>query len=148
MKLFNNVLSFNNSSENDVLSVEPRAGHEGDEELRSVGVLSGVGHGKEVRDGVFFLEVLVLELVAIDGLSSSAVVSGEISTLGHEVSDDTMESTSLVSESLFSSAESSEVFSSLGDDVVVEFKSNSAWGAVSDDNVKPNSCSSHSLKLI
>lgn len=38
----------------------------GDEELRSVGVLAGVGHGEETLLGVLELEVLVGELFAVD----------------------------------------------------------------------------------
>jgi hypothetical protein len=38
----------------------------GDEELRAVGVLSGVGHGEETLLGVLELEVLVGELLAVD----------------------------------------------------------------------------------
>lgn len=41
---------------------------------------------------VLKLEVLVLKLVAIDGLSTSAIVVGEISALAHELGDDAMES--------------------------------------------------------
>ena len=37
-----------------------------DEELRAVGVLSGVGHGQQTRLGVLELEVLIRELVAVD----------------------------------------------------------------------------------
>ena len=38
------------------------------------------------------LKVLILKLVAIDGLSTSAVVVGEIATLAHELGDDSVES--------------------------------------------------------
>lgn len=46
-------------TEDDVLSVEPRGDNGGDEELRAVGVGSGVGHGEEVRLVVLELEVLI-----------------------------------------------------------------------------------------
>ena len=36
-------------------------------------------------------EVFVFKLVSVDGLSSSAVMVGEVTSLGHEVIDDTME---------------------------------------------------------
>ena len=38
----------------------------GDEELGTVGVLTGVGHGEETLLGVAELEVLIGELVAVD----------------------------------------------------------------------------------
>lgn len=40
-------------------AIEPRGDDGGDEELRAVGVLSSVGHGKETGLGVLQLEVLV-----------------------------------------------------------------------------------------
>ena len=47
-------------------TIEPRGNDRGDEELRAVGVLSGVGHGEHAGLGVLQLEVLVLEAVAVD----------------------------------------------------------------------------------
>ena len=37
-------------------------------------VWSGVGHGQETRLGVLELEVLIRELLAVDGLAASALV--------------------------------------------------------------------------
>lgn len=58
-------------------------------------------------------EVFIFEFVAIDGFAASAVMVGEITGLTHEVWNDTMESGSLVAESLFASAQSAEVFAGL-----------------------------------
>lgn len=55
-------------------------------------------------------EVFIFEFVAIDGFATSAVVVGEITGLAHEVWNDTMENGSFVTESLFASAQSAEVF--------------------------------------
>jgi hypothetical protein len=57
-----------------VLAVEPRGDDGGDEELGAVGVGSGVGHREEVGAVVAELEVLVGELVAVDGLATGTVV--------------------------------------------------------------------------
>ena len=57
------------------------------------------------------------------------VASTHVSTLEHEVGDDSVETGSGVSEALLTSAESSEVGGSLGDNVVVELEGDSAsWG--------------------
>ena len=56
-----------------------------DEELRAVGVLSGVGHGQDTLLGVLQLEVLVLELLAVNRLATSAVMPSEVTTLEHEL---------------------------------------------------------------
>lgn len=52
-----------------------------DEELGPVGVGAGVGHGQDAGAGVCQAEVLICELVAIDGLSSGSVVVCEIAAL-------------------------------------------------------------------
>lgn len=45
----------------------------GNEELGAVGVLSGVGHGKQTRLVVLVDEVLILELGTIDGLATGSL---------------------------------------------------------------------------
>lgn len=79
------------------------------------------------------LEVLIFELGAVDALASSAVASGKVTALDHELFDDTMEGAALVvqrlaslSETLLASAEGTEVVGCLGDHIVVELKSNAA----------------------
>ena len=54
-----------------MLPIQPRGLDSGDEELRSVGVLAGVGHGQPASSDVLQSEVLVRKLVAVDGLSAS-----------------------------------------------------------------------------
>ena len=76
------------------------------------------------RAGVLQCEVLILELVAIDGFASSAIVVCEVSSLAHEVGDDTVESAALVAKSLLSSAKGSEVLSCLGHYVGAQLKPN------------------------
>lgn len=59
------------------------------------------------------LEVLVGELVAVDGLAASAVALGEVTALDHEVLDDTVEGGTLVTKALLAGSKSSEVLGSL-----------------------------------
>ena len=67
-------------------------------------------------------KVLILELVSINRLSTGSIVVGEISTLAHEVGDDPVEGGSLVSKSLLSSAQSTEVLGSLRDNISTELQ--------------------------
>lgn len=122
LKSLDNVhgLLVSDLAENDVAAVEPRGDNSGDEELRAVGVGSGVGHGQQTGAVVGELEVLVGELLTIDGFSTSAITTGEVTTLEHEVGDDSVERRALVAEALLTSAESTEVLSGLGDLLVVE----------------------------
>ena len=49
---------------------------------------------------VLQLEIFILKLVTIDRFSSGAVVIGEISSLAHEVGNDTMERAALIAKAL------------------------------------------------
>ena len=120
----------NSKSSNDnrwciVLTIEPRSGDGGDEELRALGVRAGVGHAQVPRLGVLDLEVLVcnenrevkytiankpplhkavhtmssfltVELAAIDGFSAGAGAVNEITALDHEVRDHSVELGALI----------------------------------------------------
>lgn len=59
----------------------------------------------------------------------SYVATGEVTTLEHELGDDAVEDGVLVAKALLAGAEGTEVLSGLGDDVVEEFKLNSAGGS-------------------
>jgi hypothetical protein len=90
-------------------------------------------------------EVLVGELLAVDGLATSAlgrlasapravfgssgdayVVAGEVTALEHEVGDNAVEAGSLVAESVLASAELPEVAGGLGDNIVEEVEGDAA----------------------
>ena len=75
---------------------------------------------KLTRSSVLQSEILVLKLVAVDGLSPGSISSGEVTSLTHEVGDDTVETGALVAEALLSSAQGTEILRSLGDHVISE----------------------------
>ncbi len=79
---------------------------------------------------------LTLELLAIDGLSTGAVAAGEVSTLKHEVGDDTVEGGALVTETVLAGGELAEVTCRLGDDVVVEPEDDATGGLVVNRDVE------------
>ena len=120
--LLDDVHALDDLSEDDVLAVEPGGLDSADKELAAVGVGAGVGHGEDSGSGVLQLEVLVLKLVAVDGLASGSVVVGEVAALAHEVGDDAVEGGALVAEALLSGAEGAEVLSGARNDVGAELK--------------------------
>ena len=83
-------------------------------------------------------EVLISKLVSIDRFSTGTVVVGEISSLAHEVSDDTVETWSGVSESLLTGTESTKVLSSLGHNISPQFHDNTAGSWSTDGDVEVN----------
>jgi len=72
----------------------------GDKELRAVRVLACICHAQKTLLGVLQFEVLVCELVSIDRLSASAIALGKVSSLDHEVLDDTVEIRAFVAKTL------------------------------------------------
>lgn len=81
LQSLHHIHSLGHLSKDNVLSVEPSRDNGGDEELRSVGSGSSVGHAQQTGSVVLQLEVLIRELGSVDGLSSSAVSSGEVSSV-------------------------------------------------------------------
>ena len=53
--------------------------------MRTVGVWSSVGHRQETWGCVLKLEVLILELVAVDALATSSVLVGEVTSLAPKI---------------------------------------------------------------
>ncbi len=51
------------------------------------------------------VEALVLELVPVDGFATSAVTVGEVTSLDHEILDDSVEAETLVTETLLAGAQ-------------------------------------------
>jgi len=134
--LLDDIHTIDDLAKNDVLSVQPLGLGGGQEELGAVGVSSSVGHRQHSRSRVLQLEVFVSKLLSVDGLASSAVVVGEVASLAHEVGDDTVESASLVTESLFAGAKGPEVLSSLGDDVITELHGDASKRRVAGGDVE------------
>lgn len=103
LHLLNDVVALQNFSKDNVLSVQPatailsrgliklgvencslRGDGRGNEELGAIGILARVGHAEHASLGVLQLEVLIWKFVPVDGLPTSAVTIGEITTLNHE----------------------------------------------------------------
>jgi len=128
--------SLDNFSEDDVLSVKPRRLDGGDEELGPVGVPAGVGHRHPAGAQVLQLEVLVGELVTVDGLASGAVSPGEVSALEHKTVDDPVELGTLVAESLLAGSQSPEVLDGLGYGLAEQADDDGSLGLTPDLDVK------------
>ena len=65
--------------------------HKGHEELGSVCAWASIGHRQGASALMLQVEVLVFELVPVDGLSARAISIGEVAALRHEVWNDAVE---------------------------------------------------------
>src|ERR1700733_2450781 len=73
-----------------------------------------------------FVTLLVIEGFSIEAQQrargNTHIATSKVTTLKHELRDDTVEFGALVSKALLASAESTEILSGLGDDVVEELE--------------------------
>ena len=149
LDLLHDVHSVNHLTEHNVMSVQMGSGHlpitrtinpyGRDEELRTVGVGTRIGHGKQSSSIVAHNEALVGELGSVDGLASVAIevlpltrpihAYSNISSLEHEAGNHSVEDGVLVAKiltlsslSLLSGAEAAEVLGSLGNNVVEQLR--------------------------
>ena len=77
-----------------------------------------------------------LELLAIDGLATSTIAPGEVTSLQHELRNDTVETGTLISKAMLACAKLSEVACSVGDDVIIQLKYNFSQGDAVDGDIK------------
>ena len=75
-----NKCRLNYLSKHRVLTVQPRSGDRRYEELAAVRVLAGVGHAEETGPRVIDLEILVVEVFAVDADRASSVAVLNITT--------------------------------------------------------------------
>jgi len=119
-------------------TIEPRSDDSGNEELRTIGVLAGICHREETGFGVLELEVLIGEFFTVDGLATSPVMASEVTTLTHELGDDSVELGAGVAESMHASAEFTEILGGLGDDVVIKFEDDATLRGTTDRDIEIN----------
>ena len=132
------------SSKDDVLAVEPWRVSEAEEELGAVRVGASIGHRQNSLSLMSVDEVFVVELGSVDGFASSTVSGSEVTALGHEAGDDSVEerlfeveSLSRLASALLARAESAEVLGSLGG-VVEELHGDAAGSLAADRNIEEN----------
>lgn len=138
-----NVHTFNDGTEDAMLTVQPFGLDGTQEELGTVGVWPCVGHGQDTWSGVLELEVLVFELVSVDGFPTGSVTCGEITSLTHKLWDHTMEGGALEvqwlsgpTHTLFTRAESTKVFDGSWDDIGSKFHNNTSGGLTTNGHIE------------
>lgn len=123
-------------SEHHVLAIQPVGLDGAQEELRAVGVGTSVRHRQNARSSVAQAEVLILELVAVDGLAARSVSAREVASLAHEVGDHAVERGALEAEAWFSCAKLAEVLARLGHHICSKLHFYAAGRLAADGNVE------------
>ena len=137
LNIVNNIHTLKDLTEDNVLAVQPGGDNSGNEELGTVGVLTGVSHGQKTWLAVLQSEVLVGKTLTIDGLTTSTVASGEVTTLDHEVRNDTVENRVQVAHLWVSgNGQLVEVLNSLWNNLTVQTHDNAANRLVAVGDVK------------
>jgi hypothetical protein len=80
LDLANDIHSFHNVAEDDVLIIQMGCSFAGDEKLTSVGIRAGVGHAQLTSGCVLDNEVFVGKLFAVNRTTSSTVPVGKVTT--------------------------------------------------------------------
>ena len=145
LDFLDDVQALNNGAEDAMLAIQPGGLDGAQEELGTVGVGAGVGHGEDTGASVLEGEVLISELLTVDGLTTGAVAASEVTTLAHEVVDDTMEGGALeveglagLAHALLAGAEATEILGGLGDDVSAELHDDATGGGTTNGHVEKN----------
>lgn len=135
-----NIHTTGDLTEDDMLTIQPAGDDGGDEELATVGVGTSIGHGQETGSIVSELEVLIGKLGTIDGLATGSVSSGKVTTLKHELGDDTVEGTSLIGQAFLvvTTAQGTEVLGGLWDDIGEQFKGDATEGGAVGGEIEEN----------
>ena len=106
--------------QHDVFAIQPGSLHSTNEELRTIGARSCVGHWQNTRSSVLEAKIFVLKFVAVNRLATGAVVVGKITTLAHKVWDDTMEYGALEAKTFLAGAQGTEILGSSGNHIGTE----------------------------
>lgn len=138
LDLMDNFHALEDLTEDNMFSIQPRGDNSSNEKLRTVGILSSIGHRQETRTSVFEFKVLIGEAITIDGFSASTVTTGEVAALDHEVLDDTVELGTLVAKTGITDRQSSEVLCGLGDTAAEQPKGNPSQRLTTVFNVEVN----------
>jgi len=143
--LLHDVHALSHAAKDNVLSVQPWGRNGAEEELAAVGVWSCIGHRQNAWANVLLSEVLVSELLAINGLATRAIALGEVSSLAHEFRNHSVKAGALevqrlarLAFSFLASAERTEVFASLGANVAVKGHDNAAGFDATNRNIEEN----------
>ena len=79
-----------------MVAVEPISVGEGDEELRAIGVGARVCHRQQAAFEMVQVLVFIREFFSVNGHATGTIATGEVATLGHEATDNSVEVTLLI----------------------------------------------------
>lgn len=138
LHLLHHILTTDNLTKDHVLTIQPLSASSSNEELATVSVGTGIGHGQQEGLRVLQLKILIGKLGTVNATTTSPIVIGEITSLAHELRDDAVEGATLVGSSLMTHTQGTEVLGSLGDHIGKQLKGNATQVGTIGGNVKEN----------
>lgn len=121
-----------------MFAVQPGGLGQGDEELRAIGIRPGIGHADPSNAIMLQFEVLIWKCLTVNAYTASAIPIGEVSSLNHEIFDDTMKFASFISISFLPCGQSNKIVHRLGHNFSKEANHYPANIFVSDPHIKEN----------
>lgn len=97
------------------------------EKVKWLNIHTSIGHGNSTWSKVLNLKVLISKSWSINWFTTTAISRGEITSLNHEVGNNTVESASFISKSFFSGCKSSEVLSSFWNSISIKSNYNTSY---------------------
>jgi len=137
------IHTFNHLTKSDVLVVQLHRTLQSDEELRSIAVSAFIGHADDTCLGVATNKVFIIESATIDTFATISVVELKVTSLDHKVFHGTKNLASFVAKlllcvspnTIFPSAEATEILRSSGSDVWEKLNDYTAARSAADGNV-------------
>jgi len=143
LDFLDNIHTFNNGSEDDVLAIEPWCFYRAQEKLRSVRIWTSVGHRENTWSCMLEREIFICELGSVDGFTTSSISCCEISALAHEVRNHTMKRRSLemqrlsgFSHTLLASAAATKVLASFWNHIGAQLHDNATSGSSANGHIE------------
>ena len=124
--LFNNCLSFNHSSKDDMFSIKMRGRNCSNEELGTISIFTCISHWQKEWYIMLMNKVFISKFLSVDWFTSSSIVICEVTSLKHKVCDHSVETAACISETFFSRTKCSEVCSGLWYFFIKKLENNSS----------------------
>lgn len=115
LHILNNIFATFYLTKDNMLPIKPAGDGGSDEELRAIGVLTRIRHREHHRLAVLVIEIFILKFAPVYALATGTIPGSKITTLAHKTGNNSVKLRALVSETLLTGAQCTEVLYCLWD---------------------------------